>query len=120
MMREFLPQLTLTATVKENNAGGETLSFIVPMGPLQIICIANIPGEGEKEVPAYVKFKLDTRDTQNWLNNRAARPRPRFDDRQDDRQDDRRPDDRPRGRPARRGRYRDQDSDPGYDSDYQD
>jgi hypothetical protein len=77
-MREFLPQLTLTASIKENNAGGETLSFIIPMGPLQIICIANIPGEGEREAPAYVKFKLDPRDTQNWLNNRAARqPRPR-------------------------------------------
>jgi hypothetical protein len=72
-MREFLPQLTLTASVKENAAGGETLSFIVPMGPLQIICIANIPGEGEREAPCYVKFKLDTRDTQNWLNNRLAR-----------------------------------------------
>jgi len=74
-MREFLPQLTLTATVKENSAGGETLSFIVPMGPLQMICIANIPGEGEREAPAYVKFKLDTRDTQTWLNNRIARSR---------------------------------------------
>ena len=76
-MREFLPQLTLTASVKENNAGGETLAFIVPLGPLQIICIANIPGEGEREAPAYVKFKLDTRDTQNWLNNRVIRPRSR-------------------------------------------
>jgi len=111
MMREFLPQLTLTATVKENAAGGETLSFIIPMGPLQVICIANIPGEGEREAPAYVKFKLDTRDTQNWLNNRAARgPRPRFNG-DDDRQD---------RRPPRRGRYRD-DEEPGYDEqDYQD
>lgn len=113
-MREFLPQLTLTASVKENNAGGETLSFIVPMGPLQIICIANIPGEGEKEAPAYVKFKLDTRDTQNWLNNRPARrPRVNGDHDRDDRRDDRRG-------PPRRGRYRDQESDPGYEEDYRD
>jgi hypothetical protein len=115
MMREFLPQLTLTATVKENAAGGETLSFIIPMGPLQVICIANIPGEGEREAPAYVKFKLDTRDTQNWLNNRAARgPRPRFNGDRDDRDD--RDDDR---RPPRRGRYRDEDPE-SYESDYQD
>jgi hypothetical protein len=105
-MREFLPQLTLTATVKENAAGGETLSFIVPLGPLQIICIANIPGEGEREAPAYVKFKLDTRDTQNWLDNRPAR-RPRTNGDRDDRDD--------RRGPPRRGRYRDQDSEPGYD-----
>lgn len=74
-IKEFLPQLTLTASVKENNAGGETLSFIVPLGPLQIICIANIPGEGEQEAPCYVKFKLDTRQTQDFIDNRPRRPR---------------------------------------------
>ncbi|MCR4286298.1 MAG: hypothetical protein NUW00_05365 [Candidatus Kaiserbacteria bacterium] len=81
-IREFLPQLTLTASVKENSAGGETLSFIIPMGAVQIICIANIPGEGEREAPAYVKFKIDTRDTQALLNNRQERNanrRPRYD-----------------------------------------
>ncbi len=80
MPKEFLPQLTLTATIKENSAGGETLSFIVPLGPLQVICIANIPGDGEREAPAYVKFKLDVRDTQTWLNNKIGRPRPNFDE----------------------------------------
>ena len=115
MMKEFLPQLTLTATIKENAAGGETLSFIVPMGPIQVICIANIPGEGEREAPAYVKFKIDTRDTQNWLDNRPARPPRRF----DDREDDRRPpsgnrQDGPRPRPRARS-YRDQESNSEYD-----
>jgi hypothetical protein len=97
-MKEFLPQLTLTASVKENNAGGETLSFIVPMGPLQIICIANIPGEGEREAPCYVKFKLDTRQTQDFINNRPRRPRFNGD-----------------GPPPRR-RYRDRD-DEGYEDE---
>jgi hypothetical protein len=100
-VKEFLPQLTLTATVKENNAGGETLSFIVPMGPLQIICIANIPGEGEREAPAYVKFKLDTRATQDFITNRPRRPRFNGD-----------------GPPQRRPRYDDDREDEGYDEDY--
>jgi len=100
-MKEFLPQLTLTASVKENAAGGETLSFIVPLGPLQIICIANIPGEGEREAPCYVKFKLDTRSTQDFIDNRPRRPRFTNGDRP----------------PPRRPRYRDDRTEEGYDDE---
>ena len=70
-VREFLPQLTLSCKVKENAGGGETLSFVVPLGPVSLICIANIPGEGETEAPVYVKFKVDTRPMQQ-----AMGPRP--------------------------------------------
>jgi len=70
-VREFLPQLTLECSVKENAAGGETLSFVVPLGPISLICIANIPGEGETTAPVYVKFKVDTRPMQQ-----AMGPRP--------------------------------------------
>jgi len=65
--REFLPQLTLVGTIKDNAAGGETLSNIIPMGPLSIICIANVPGDDEHEAPVYVKFKLDTKSVQAAL-----------------------------------------------------
>jgi hypothetical protein len=65
--REYLPQLTTVGTIKDNAAGGETLSFTIPMGPLQIICIANVPGDGEREAPVYIKFKLDTKSVQDSL-----------------------------------------------------
>jgi hypothetical protein len=66
-VKEFLPQLTLECSVKENAAGGETLSFVVPLGPVSLICIANIPGEGETTAPVYVKFKVDTRPMQQAM-----------------------------------------------------
>ena len=65
--REYLPQLVLTATIKDNALGGETMSFTIPFGPLQIICICNIPMDDDQEAPCYVKFKLDIRGTQAEL-----------------------------------------------------
>jgi hypothetical protein len=73
MAREFLPQLVLTGTIKDNAAGGETLSFTIPFGPLQIICIANIPMDDDTEAPCYVKFKLDLKSTQDQLDRRRPR-----------------------------------------------
>lgn len=72
-VREFLPQLTLSCSVKENAAGGETLSFVIPLGPVSLICIANIPGEGEETAPVYVKFKVDTRPMQQTLGPRPTK-----------------------------------------------
>lgn len=65
--REFLPQLTLVGTAKDNAAGGETISFVIPMGAISLICIANVPMEGEDQAPVYVKFKLDTKSVQSAL-----------------------------------------------------
>ena len=81
--REFLPQLTLQGHVKANAAGGETVSFSIPLGPLSLICIANIPQEGDTTAPVYVKFKTDTRKTQQWINNTIANMNSRKDEEED-------------------------------------
>lgn len=70
--RELLPQLTLQGHVKDNAAGGETISFSIPLGPVTLICIANIPQDNDATAPVYVKFKTDTRQTQQYINNRIA------------------------------------------------
>jgi len=91
-MREFLPQITTTARIKANSSGGETLSFIVYLGPIQLVCIANIPSDGEETAPVYVKFKIDTN----------SRPKPA------------------RNVGPRNRNYNEQESDPGYHEEYAD
>jgi hypothetical protein len=87
-LNKFLPQLVLQGRIKENAAGGETISFIIPLGPLQLICIANVPGEDDRSAPVYVKFKTDTRKTQTWINNQVANWTARSNGRSDDEYDD--------------------------------
>ena len=66
------PQIKTTAYLKENSAGGEILSFVIRLGPyFQIPCIVNIPGQGEKEAPAYIKFKLHNPDIQDLVEERG-------------------------------------------------
>lgn len=56
--KEYLPQLKLTGQVKPTQVGGEMITFKIPMGPLgELICIVNIPHEGEETAPVYVKIK---------------------------------------------------------------
>jgi hypothetical protein len=56
----FLPQLVLSGRIKANTAGdGELIVFKLPMGMLTLLCIVNIPGEGEEEAPVYVKFRFN-------------------------------------------------------------
>lgn len=58
MNRDYLPQFRTMGTIKDNAAGGEIIHFRIPMGPLgSLICIVNIPGDGEKQAPVYVKIK---------------------------------------------------------------
>jgi hypothetical protein len=54
------PQIITTATLKTNKAGGELLTFTIRLGFFQLVCIANIPEEGQDEAPVYVKFKVST------------------------------------------------------------
>lgn len=56
-----LPQIVAVGRLKENQTGGEIISFCVYLGPLTLVCIVNIPEEGEREAPVYVKFKIETR-----------------------------------------------------------
>jgi hypothetical protein len=54
-----LPQLTTRAFLKPNRAGGETLNFTIHLLHFHLVCIVNIPAEGETEAPVYIKFKVE-------------------------------------------------------------
>lgn len=60
MFAERLPQIVVTGRIKENREGNELLCFDVRLGPLTLVCIANIPDEGEDSAPVYIKFKVHT------------------------------------------------------------
>ena len=55
--RQQDPQIVVTARVKEGSKG-ELLVFSIPLGLFELVCIANIPAEGENEAPVYVKHKV--------------------------------------------------------------
>jgi hypothetical protein len=56
-----LPQITVTGRIKENSVGSEVLCFDIRLGPMTLVCIANIPDEEQDSAPVYVKFKVNTR-----------------------------------------------------------
>lgn len=47
---------TVEAKVIETKRDGEALVFEIPLGLLKIVCIANIPPEGEDRAPVYLRF----------------------------------------------------------------
>ena len=51
-------QFKTRCRVKETSTG-EILSFSFYLGPIKIVCIANIPAEGKDEAPVYVKVDLE-------------------------------------------------------------
>lgn len=57
-----LPQIIVTGKIKENGVGNELLCFDIRLGPLTLVCIANIPDEDSDTAPVYVKFKMNVRD----------------------------------------------------------
>lgn len=50
-------QIKTRAKLKDS-AHGEILVFTIRLALFRLICIVNIPPEGETEAPVYVKFKL--------------------------------------------------------------
>lgn len=50
------PQITVQSTLKETREG-EMLVFQFDLALFQIVCLANIPAEGETSAPVYIKFK---------------------------------------------------------------
>lgn len=54
------PQITVTGKIKQTRHNTETLCFSFNLGPIKVICIANIPEEGKEESPVYVKFEFNT------------------------------------------------------------
>lgn len=52
------PQITVDAVIKPAAENTEVLVFTIPLGPIDVICIVNIPPEGEVSAPVYVKFKF--------------------------------------------------------------
>jgi len=47
---------TVESKVIETRRGGEALVFEIPLGILNIVCIANIPDDGEDKAPVYLRF----------------------------------------------------------------
>jgi len=47
---------TVEAKIIETRRDGEALVFEIPLGLLKIVCIANIPPEGESKAPVYLRF----------------------------------------------------------------
>ena len=62
------PQITVTGKVKPTREG-EMITFQFNLAWFQIVCLANIPGEGETCAPVYIKFKL--RPSERKVGNRA-------------------------------------------------
>ena len=60
MSNEEIPQIVTTGRLKENSVGAELITFSVRLGFFKLICIVNVPGEGESEAPVYVKFTTFT------------------------------------------------------------
>jgi hypothetical protein len=52
-------QFIVTAIIRPTTVGTETLSFSFNLGPLKVVCIGNIPadGEGDKST-AYIHLQL--------------------------------------------------------------
>lgn len=58
MPRTNDPQIVVTGTIKEGSQG-ELLTFTIPLGKyFELVCIANIPAEGDTQAPVYVKHKI--------------------------------------------------------------
>lgn len=53
-----LYELTTESRIIETRRGLEALVFEIPLGILKIICIVNIPEEGLRVAPVYIKFKF--------------------------------------------------------------
>lgn len=57
-------QHTTVSTLKEG-PNGETLTFTLDFLVLRLVCICVIPGEGYRQAPVYVKFRLRGAREQN-------------------------------------------------------
>lgn len=55
--RQQDPQVTVTGRIKQG-AKGELIVFTVPLALFELVCIVNIPAEGDEEAPVYCKFKV--------------------------------------------------------------
>jgi hypothetical protein len=53
------PQIVVTGRLKENKVGAEIITFSIRLGLFQLVCIVNVPSEGETEAPVYVKFTVN-------------------------------------------------------------
>ena len=58
-------QFRAKCQVKDTNADTEILVFEFILGPIHIVCLANVPREGEKESIAYVKIDMEP-SRNNW------------------------------------------------------
>jgi hypothetical protein len=56
--QEDAPQIVTTGRLKENSVGAELITFSVRLGFFKLVCIVNVPDEGQTEAPVYVKFTL--------------------------------------------------------------
>lgn len=64
------PQSKVKVVLKQNNVGGEYLTATIPLVFFELVCIFNIPGEGETEAVGYVKFKVKAPTSYDYPGNR--------------------------------------------------
>lgn len=51
------PQMTVEGTFKQGEKS-DIIVFSVPLALFEIVCIVNIPNEGQTKAPVYLKFKV--------------------------------------------------------------
>ena len=55
---QVILQLKTKCTLRPTKAESDMILFSFQVGPIRVFCIANIPGENEREGTVYVKLSL--------------------------------------------------------------
>ncbi len=57
-MNNIVGETETEGRIISTNNGGEAVVFEIPFGIFKLVCIANIPAEGEEYAPVYLKMKI--------------------------------------------------------------
>lgn len=58
IMNNTVGETAIDGRVIPVGRGGEAIVFEIPMGFFKLVCIANIPEEGQETAPVYLKLKV--------------------------------------------------------------
>jgi hypothetical protein len=79
MAKDHSSQIKTRARLKETDHG-EILVFTIRLALFRLVCIVNIPPEGETEAPVYVKFRLAEEGEKSPSSDRSPSQHPEEDD----------------------------------------
>ena len=54
------PQIVVTGRLKQGEKN-DIVTFSIPLGWMELVCIVNLPYEGTDKAPVYIKFKIHRR-----------------------------------------------------------